>query len=199
MERRAAVPTADPLEKGIRAVLILGLVLTVSASLLKNRSVVSVPGSSLTEAPPMPSPLDFRPFLPAKYASFLEVDSGCIDPSGSRDSTGLPAVDINAVVPATPGKISWLIVTQDGTRNYRVLKGSEKGKNLIFSKRYYGSADPDGKYTDYPVGKFNFKKGKKYRVEVNIGDLSSRRTPLWDNKPPVLKDEFWVPFCRGNR
>lgn len=186
--------------RGVAVLLALGF--TVSAFSIVHadspETTTASPSGGLipTEPPSMPSSLHFTPVSLAEYPSFLDVIPGCFNPSGGVDA-GLPVIDIKAMVPVSD-KIDWLVVTESGTKNFRVVDRSKKGKDWFISERYFGSVSPKDKYTDLPVGKFNFKKGKKYKFEIHSGDLSSRRTPLL-NYPSVKEKEIQISHCYGNR
>lgn len=187
------------INRAVRIFLIASLVLNGSLLMLKNLkgSVTPLPGRSLSEVPHMPSSLQLAPVLPAQYPSFLEVTQGCFNPSGGGDLTVIPIIDIKAMVPASENKINWLVVTENGSRRFRVLDRSGKGQNWSISDRYYGFVKPKDKYTDLPVGKFDFKKGKQYKLEIHNGDLSVRRTPLLERM--IREKDLQVSHCYGNR
>lgn len=103
-----------------------------------------------------------------------------------------PLIEVQGNVEIPPGKTGWLVATEPGSRRFRVLKQSN-GPRWMFLEQYPGFADPKSKYTELPIGAYNFTKGKDTVISIYSGSLSSRRTPLLDKV--IHEERRFIPTC----
>lgn len=103
----------------------------------------------------------------------------------------IPQIEVIVDI-SVDGAVNWLVVEEVGSRRFRVLERSDT-KKWQFREEYIGSADPRSKYTEVPVGKFYFHKGKEYDFSVYSGHYSSRGTPLLDQR--LHRTRKTIPAC----
>ena len=91
------------------------------------------------------------------------------------------------------GGVNWLVTEEVGSRRFRVLEKSKDSKKWRFNEVYPGFADPRSKYTEVPVGRFDFRQDKEYYFRIYSGDYSSRGTPVLDNV--IHEERRKIPSC----
>lgn len=91
------------------------------------------------------------------------------------------------------GAVNWLVVEEVESRRFRVLEKSTGAGSWIFGEAYQSFADPRSKYTEVPVGRFDFRKGRDYDFSIYKGDYSSRKTPLLDKRLHQVRKT--IPAC----
>lgn len=116
--------------------------------------------------------------------SQLEVDIKC---QGSK-----PVIEVQGDIIVSPGQIYWLVTREIGSRRFRVLEESN-GSRWIFFQEYPGFANPRNKYSELPVGPFDFHEGKEYSFSLFTGGLSREKTPLLDQIKYQVKK--FIPNC----
>ncbi len=116
---------------------------------------------------------------------YLMIDVGCDDQSQ-------PLVKVRGSFLVPENETYWLVVRTVGTRNFRVLEGSN-GPNWVLSEEYHGSAKPKKQYTDLSVGPFRLTDTKRYAFGIYSGGYSNRKTPFLAKLIQEIRTD--IPTC----